>query len=280
MSATVSATASSLHQIDALVEDDLALVVHDVVEFEQVLADVEVARLDLLLRLLQRLVDPRMDDRLVLLQAEALKHGVEPVRPEDAHQVVFERQEEFRATGIALAARAAAQLVVDAPRLVALGADDVEAAGLDDGLALVASTRRLFGLEHDVAEFLDIFLDRAMRRSFSASSAISFVSCAMRISSDAAELDVGAAAGHVGRDRDRARHAGLRRRYRLPARGNARSARRTASPACCCARQHRVSPAPSDRRSRSACSRSSSGIRRAVPTSRSRRCRPAPAGSR
>ena len=59
-----------LHQLDALVEDDLALVVHHVVELEDVLADVEVARLDLLLRLLQRLVDPGMDDRLVLLQPE------------------------------------------------------------------------------------------------------------------------------------------------------------------------------------------------------------------
>ena len=59
-----------LHQVDALVEDDLALVVLDVVEFQQILADVEVARLDLLLRLLQRLVDPGMDDGLALFQAE------------------------------------------------------------------------------------------------------------------------------------------------------------------------------------------------------------------
>ena len=36
------------HQIDALVEDDAALVVHDVVELEQVLAEIEVPRLDLL----------------------------------------------------------------------------------------------------------------------------------------------------------------------------------------------------------------------------------------
>ena len=40
------------HPLDPLVEDDLALVVHHVVELEQVLADVEVARLHLLLRLL------------------------------------------------------------------------------------------------------------------------------------------------------------------------------------------------------------------------------------
>ena len=118
-----------LHPLDALVEDDLALVVHHVVEFEDVLAHVEVARLDLLLRLLQRLVDPGMDDRLVLLQAEPGEHAVELVGAEDAHQVVFERQEELGMAGIALAAGAAAQLVVDAPALVPLGAEHAKAAG-------------------------------------------------------------------------------------------------------------------------------------------------------
>ena len=111
-----------LHQVDALVEDHLALVVLDVVELEQVLADVEVARLDLLLRLLQRLVDPGMDDGLALFQAEPRQHGVEPVGAEDPHQIVFQRQEEFRAAGVALTAGAAAQLVVDAPRFMAFGA--------------------------------------------------------------------------------------------------------------------------------------------------------------
>ena len=92
------------HQLEALLEDRLALVVHHVVVLEQVLADVEVARLDLGLRLLQRLVDPGMDDGLVLLEAERLQHAVHALRAEDAHQVVLERQEEVRAAGIALAA--------------------------------------------------------------------------------------------------------------------------------------------------------------------------------
>jgi hypothetical protein len=35
------------HQLEPLLEDHLALIVHHVVELEQVLADVEVARLDL-----------------------------------------------------------------------------------------------------------------------------------------------------------------------------------------------------------------------------------------
>ena len=141
------------HQLEALLEDRLALIVHHVVVFEQVLADVEVARLDLGLRLLQRLVDPGMDDRLVLFQAERLQHAVHALRAEDAHEIVLERQEEARAARIALAAGAAAELIVDAPALMALGADDVEAAGFErlrffsadlggDGVALRAICAR------------------------------------------------------------------------------------------------------------------------------------------
>ena len=44
---------------------------------------------------------------------------------------VFQRQVEARGTRVALAAGTAAQLVVDAARFVALGADDVQAAGRD-----------------------------------------------------------------------------------------------------------------------------------------------------
>ena len=66
--------------------------------------------------------------------AEALHEARDAVRPEDPHQVVFERQVEPRRARVALAAGAAAQLIVDAPRLVALGADDVEPAERDHPL--------------------------------------------------------------------------------------------------------------------------------------------------
>ena len=56
-----------------------------------------------------------------------VQHPAHPVGAEDPHQVVFERQEEARRARIALPARAAAQLVVDAPALVPLGADDEQA---------------------------------------------------------------------------------------------------------------------------------------------------------
>ena len=118
-----------LHPFDALIEDHLALIVHHVVVFQDVLADIEVARLDLLLCFLQRLVDPGMDDRLVLAQAELVQHAVELVGAEDAHQVVFERQKELGVTGIALAAGAAAQLIVDAAALMPFGAEHIKSAG-------------------------------------------------------------------------------------------------------------------------------------------------------
>jgi hypothetical protein len=51
-------------------EDHLALVVHHVVELQQLLADVEVAPLDLRLRLLERLVHPGVHDGLALFHAE------------------------------------------------------------------------------------------------------------------------------------------------------------------------------------------------------------------
>ncbi len=193
ISSIVSRTDSCAMKSLALLEHDLALVVHDVVVLQDVLADVEVARLDLLLRLLDRLVDPGMDDRLAFLEAELLQHAVHAVGAEDAHQVVLERQVELRAAGIALAAGAAAQLVVDAPRFVALGADDVEPArqiGLRPAAGSAFSpecrtTSRFASISARIAATLS---------SRSGPAGTSFSSWAMRMSSVAAELDVGAAA--------------------------------------------------------------------------------------
>ena len=125
------------HDVEALLEDDLALVVHHVVVLQDLLADVEVALLDLLLRGLEALVHPGMHDRLAFLEAEGLQHLVHAFRAEDAHQVVVEREIELGAAGVALAARTAAQLVVDAAAFVALGGEHVEAAGFERLLLLL-----------------------------------------------------------------------------------------------------------------------------------------------
>ncbi len=133
--------------------DHLALRVHHVVVLENVLAHDEVLLLDLLLRVLDLLREDRRLHRLVVGDLEALHDVLDPVAREQAHELVLAGEVEARLAGVALASRAAAKLVVDAARLVALGAEHVEASGFAHALA---------------------------------------------------ELDVDAAARHVGRDRDRA----------------------------------------------------------------------------
>ena len=140
-----------------------------------------------------------MDDRLAILQPEPLQHPAHPVGAEDAHQVVFQRQEEARPPRIALPSGPAAQLIVDAPALVAFRADHEQPAGLlhllmrrGDLVVDLGRARRLLRGVVDAAKFL--------------------LQPHLQI---AAEFDVGAAAGHVGGDRHRARRAGLRDDLRL-----------------------------------------------------------------
>ena len=67
------------HEFDALVENDLALIVHDVVELQQVLANVEVAGFHLGLPLFKRFVDPGVDNRLALFQAKTAQHAIHAI---------------------------------------------------------------------------------------------------------------------------------------------------------------------------------------------------------
>ena len=112
---------------------------------------------------------------------------------EDAHEVVFHRQIEAARARIALAAGTAAQLVVDAARLVALGADDVQAAGRDH----LVVARLPVGADARGGDFVEprFACGRGGR---------------LELGFDvAAEFDVGTAAGHVGGDGDVAGHAGV-----------------------------------------------------------------------
>ena len=77
----------------AVAVDALALLVHHLVVFEQVLADVEVAFFDLLLGAFDAAADHAAFDRLAFLHAQAGEHVRHPLAGEDAHQVVFQRQD-------------------------------------------------------------------------------------------------------------------------------------------------------------------------------------------
>src|SRR5260221_11751400 len=101
--------------------------------------------------LFRSLVDPGMDDRLALFQAEPRQHGVEPVGSEDPHQIVFQRQEELGATGIALAAGAATKLVVEAAGFMPFRTDCVGTPRVSVGLPRVAA---LSGVHPDLVPVL------------------------------------------------------------------------------------------------------------------------------
>src|SRR3546814_13849112 len=60
-----------IHDVGALLIDHAALVVHDVVIFDDLLADVVIARLDLLLRGLARLGETFRADRLTILEVRS-----------------------------------------------------------------------------------------------------------------------------------------------------------------------------------------------------------------
>ena len=150
-------------------------------------------RLDLLLGALDRARDHAVLDGDAFLHTELAHDVLDAVGPEDPHQVVLEGQVEPRRARVALAARTAAQLVVDPPRLVALGADDVEASGGDDLVPVGGA---------DLPQLLQP--PRVLLGVFDVLELVGRDGLGI-----AAEDDVGAAAGHVRRDRDGAGPARL-----------------------------------------------------------------------
>ena len=125
----------------AIAVDNVALSIQHVVVLDDVLADVEVVGFDLLLRVLDGARDPRVLERHVLFEAEPVHQAGDRRAAEAPHQLVLERHEEARRARIALTASAAAKLVVDAPRLVALGAQHVQAAQQSDTVGVALALR-------------------------------------------------------------------------------------------------------------------------------------------
>ena len=102
-----------LQYLIALRVEHLALIVRDVVVFQQLLAHVEVAALNLALRRLDRARDHPGLDRLAFGELQSLHDGTHAVAGEDSHQRIVKRQIEARRARITLTSGAATQLVVD-----------------------------------------------------------------------------------------------------------------------------------------------------------------------
>ena len=122
--------------------DNLALLVSHLVVLEQLLARLGVASLDCVLGPLDGLCDHARLDRYLVGQGTAHDPADGP-GSEQPHELIFEREVEPAVARVALAARAAAELVVDPAALVALAAEDVQAAEPADLVGL----RRALHLE-------------------------------------------------------------------------------------------------------------------------------------
>ena len=180
--------------------DGLALGVHHLVVLEEGLADLEVAVLDLALSLGDRAGDHLGFDGLPLAHAQPLHRVGHPIAIEDAHQRVLQGEVEAALPGVALPTGATPELVVDAPRLVALRAEHVQAAEGEHFLLVQAALGADLAADHvDLFQVLDVTLDQALGLERLGQAMLEV----------AAQLDVGAPAGHVRGDRDRAAFAGL-----------------------------------------------------------------------
>ena len=189
--------------------DSLALLVHDFVVFEQIFALFKVSLFDLLLRAFDLPRDHLAFDSLTGLHAQRGEPVFDPLAAEFSHQVIFERQEESARSAVSLATGAAAQLKVNAPRLMPLGADDVEATDLGNFLAFVGHP---FPNRDLAGSFLpDGLRDIQPRRVLEVPVLIDLVLefIPREILGVATENDVRAATGHVGRDRHRIHPARL-----------------------------------------------------------------------
>jgi len=206
----------SVEHLPALLVDDLALGVHHVVVFKDALTRLIVAAFDRLLGVFDRAGEDLCVDRGVLVDAERLHHAHDALGAEQTHDVVLQRQIELRFAGVSLTAGAAAQLIINPARLVALGADDEKAACVSHELCLLVNLHLIFGvgllIRSSCGEnfgvvrfgkgvgFGDEFVGKALLFEVA-------LGHELRV---AAEHDIRAAACHVGRDCDRAEMTGLR----------------------------------------------------------------------
>ena len=160
-------------------------------------------------------------DRLVLVKPQAVNDSEDALASEQAHEVVLQGKVESALTGIALTARTAAKLIVDAAALVALRTENKESArGADTSrlrrdLLLIlfkplAEQRARFG-----AALVDLVRHSRRRSDFLLAVPVLFqidFGKELRVS---AEHDIRTASRHVRRNGDGAEFARLRHDFRF-----------------------------------------------------------------
>ena len=205
----------AVQDLAALLVDDATLDVHHVVVLQGVLPGLEVLGLDLLLGVLDGAGEDLGVDGGVVVDLEGFHHLLHPLGAEQTHDVVLHAEVEAALAGVALTAGTAAQLVVDAAGLVALGAQDEQAAGFADLVGLRCQLLAVFilgvgehlpGLENGLV--VGLGKARGLGDEVRGEAGLLQVVLGQELGV-AAQHDVGTTAGHVGGDGDGAELTGL-----------------------------------------------------------------------
>src|SRR3989344_1243928 len=107
---------TSIHRLPVKVDDVFVL--------ENVFARVKIEPFDLRLRVFERFRDHLILDWLIGGDTKSPHQALDRITCENPHERILKRNIELRLPGIALATRAATQLVVDAPRVVTFRSED------------------------------------------------------------------------------------------------------------------------------------------------------------
>ena len=118
----------------ALCINNLALLVHNIVIFQNVLTNAKVTCFHLLLGVFNGLGYQAVLDGLIILHAQLIHNACDIITAKETHQIILQAQEEFGGAGVALTSATATQLVIDTAAFMALGANDMQATQLGDAL--------------------------------------------------------------------------------------------------------------------------------------------------
>src|SRR5438552_6521374 len=191
--ARLLADALALENLVAVGVDHATLLVHHVVVLEHAFADQEILFLDLLLGFLNLLREHARLDRFLVAflvdAAQPVEDAIDAVAREQAYEIVLGGEKEAALARIPLASGAPAQLVVDAPRLVSLGAADEQPPGRQHVLAALLHASFQLGQQLARAALVGLAIAGldALARQLESRQVLGI----------AAELDVDPAAGHV-----------------------------------------------------------------------------------
>jgi len=138
--------------------------VNNVIILNNVFAAIKVETFNTFLGRFESLADHAVADWHIVIDAKALHDHRDAIALEDAHEVIFTRDEELSGTRIALTATTTAELIIDTTRIVTSSADHNETAELSNTLCElnIGTTTCHVGCESNCTLFTSLSNNRSL----------------------------------------------------------------------------------------------------------------------